>query len=37
MKVVAAPNALKGSLSPFEAARAIAEGVQTAEPGTVVG
>ena len=31
MRVVVAPNALKGSLSPFEAARAIARGVQAAD------
>src|SRR5688572_16319997 len=32
MKLVAAPNALKGSLSPFEAAAAIAAGVRRAAP-----
>lgn len=32
MKVVAAPNALKGSLSPFEAAAAIATGARRAHP-----
>jgi len=31
LRVVVAPNALKGSLSPFEAARAIARGVQAAD------
>jgi glycerate kinase len=32
MKLVAAPNALKGSLSPFEAAAAIATGVRRVSP-----
>jgi glycerate 2-kinase len=32
MKLVAAPNALKGSLSPFEAAAAIAAGAERARP-----
>ncbi len=32
MRVVVAPNALKGSLSPFEAAEAIARGVLAADP-----
>jgi glycerate kinase len=32
LKIVAAPNALKGSLSPFEAARAIATGARRAAP-----
>jgi glycerate kinase len=32
MKLVAAPNALKGSLSPFEAAAAIADGARRAAP-----
>src|SRR5258706_834634 len=36
MKVVAAPNALKGSLTPFEAAAAIAEGARRADPGVEV-
>jgi glycerate kinase len=36
MKVVAAPNAFKGSLSAFEAAAAIAAGVRRARPGAEV-
>ena len=32
VRVVVAPNALKGSLSPFEAASAIARGVRAADP-----
>ncbi len=32
IRVVVAPNALKGSLSPFEAASAIARGVRAADP-----
>ncbi len=32
IRVVVAPNALKGSLSPFEAANAIARGVRAADP-----
>lgn len=36
LKLVAAPNALKGSLSPFEAASAIALGAKRAVPGAEV-
>jgi glycerate kinase len=36
LKVVAAPNALKGSLSPFDAAAAIAKGIERAAPGAQV-
>jgi glycerate kinase len=36
MKIVAAPNALKGSLSPFEAAAAIAAGAKRGLPGAEV-
>ena len=36
MKIVAAPNALKGSLSPFAAAAAIAAGARRALPGIEV-
>ena len=32
MRVLVAPNALKGSLTPFEAAQAIARGVHAADP-----
>jgi len=36
VRVVVAPNALKGSLSPFEAARAISRGVRAAAPNAEV-
>ena len=36
LKIVAAPNALKGSLSPFEAAAGIAAGARRAAPGAEV-
>lgn len=36
MRVVVAPNALKGSLSPFEAAQAIARGVLAADGGAEI-
>jgi glycerate 2-kinase len=36
VKLVCAPNALKGSLTPFEAAAAIAAGVERARPGAEV-